>query len=455
MPIDKTLVASLDALESAQFLRRLADSEPTYAIKHALIQEAAYQSLLNRTRRDIHRHVANSIENLYADRLDENAGLLAHHYELAGDTEKAIHYLTRSGEQALRTSAFAEASSIFTRAYGLLAADDTRRKAALLVQRGEVYVYSSNYIEAGQLLREALTLATTDGDARTAASALSGLTRIANLQGAHDDALRFGGEAVHWARQANEPAVLALTLRRLGIAYNYLGNNELAANRLNESLALYRELGNLEGIAGCLNSLGIVAREQRALEQALAYIQEALAISRQLGDRYGVSNRLLNLGVIADEQEDFATAARYQQEALALAQEIGDREGVALITMNLGALTLKQGDPTVAMERYRTALVAAISLKAFALVPYLIAAVADLQVKTGHTVQGAEWLGLAFGHPTCTADTKHDFASTLSALRIALPAAELEAAMNRGQTMDLNAVVNEILNEPAGRTRNL
>jgi len=94
------LRADLAVLEAAEFIYPSSDSELAYIFKHALTQEAAYQSLLQRTRREVHQRVAQTYEELYADRLDEFAALLAQHYEVAGNTEKAIYYLSRAGERA-------------------------------------------------------------------------------------------------------------------------------------------------------------------------------------------------------------------------------------------------------------------------------------------------------------------------------------------------------------------
>src|SRR5574341_625457 len=80
----------LAELEAAGLVRRLDEPETSYLFKHTLTQETAYQSLLIRTRRDIHLQVANIYHDLYRDRLDEHAALLAHHYAEGGDDAQAL-----------------------------------------------------------------------------------------------------------------------------------------------------------------------------------------------------------------------------------------------------------------------------------------------------------------------------------------------------------------------------
>lgn len=107
----------LSELELAELIReKQRHPELEYIFKHALVQEAAYGSILADNRRGIHRRVARSIEVLFPDRLDEFASLLAHHYTCAEDWDKAQSYLFKAGEQAGRMAADAEALELLRRA---------------------------------------------------------------------------------------------------------------------------------------------------------------------------------------------------------------------------------------------------------------------------------------------------------------------------------------------------
>jgi predicted ATPase len=110
-------VAGLDEPALRAALDRLADAEllfvegvapqADYRIKHALIQDAAYDRLLKRRRQTLHRREA---EVLLAS-LAPEAEALAHHFTHAGQTELAIEWWGKAGDRALRRSAFAEAIS--------------------------------------------------------------------------------------------------------------------------------------------------------------------------------------------------------------------------------------------------------------------------------------------------------------------------------------------------------
>ena len=91
-----------------------------YTFKHALTQEVAYNSILAERRRKIHEQAARSIEQLFAQQLEDHWSGLTHHYLRGIDAEKAVHYARLAAEQAITRSAFPEATSITEAALALL-----------------------------------------------------------------------------------------------------------------------------------------------------------------------------------------------------------------------------------------------------------------------------------------------------------------------------------------------
>src|SRR3954470_18086022 len=101
-----TLTTRLEKIESSGLIR-LAQIKPEleYMFRHALVQDATYESLLKADRRSLHSAVGQTLEGLYAERLDEIAATLALHFERAEEYEKAVQYLIRAGEAAARVYA--------------------------------------------------------------------------------------------------------------------------------------------------------------------------------------------------------------------------------------------------------------------------------------------------------------------------------------------------------------
>jgi len=97
-------------LKDLQLIRdRTRMQELEYLFKHALAQEVAYESTLLQHRKALHLKVAQSVEKLFQERLHEFYGMLAYHYSKAEDQEKAEYWMTKAGEEALRSSASSEA----------------------------------------------------------------------------------------------------------------------------------------------------------------------------------------------------------------------------------------------------------------------------------------------------------------------------------------------------------
>ena len=112
----------LDTLE-AKGLIRLATYQPEleYLFRHALVQDAAYGSLLKQERRELHGRVGEILEQLYPERREELAPVLAMHFRQAGDSEKAIDYYVATGRHAIEGNAIQEGFSAFDQASKLIA----------------------------------------------------------------------------------------------------------------------------------------------------------------------------------------------------------------------------------------------------------------------------------------------------------------------------------------------
>ena len=122
MPV--TLEPQLRTLESLSLIRLLQEQpDLAYLFRHALIQEAAYGSLTRRHRQSLHLAIGEILEDLYPDRQDEVADLLAYHFAAAGDTQRAVPYARLAAQRALSTYAYDEAVLHLQRALDLLAAD--------------------------------------------------------------------------------------------------------------------------------------------------------------------------------------------------------------------------------------------------------------------------------------------------------------------------------------------
>ena len=135
------LEGHLITLQQEEMIReRTRLPELEYIFKHELTREAAYNGLLKKERRVFHRQVAEALERLFPDRIEEQVGLLAYHWERAGDAEKAAEYLLRGGDQARLAYAHQEAIEYYQRALAFLKEQEEHERAArTLMKLGLTY----------------------------------------------------------------------------------------------------------------------------------------------------------------------------------------------------------------------------------------------------------------------------------------------------------------------------
>jgi predicted ATPase/transcriptional regulator with XRE-family HTH domain len=161
-------------------------------------------------------------------------------------------------------------------------------------------------------------------------------------------------EGIAWLeRGLSEPAAPApLRARALALA-GWLARtaNDLAGatQLLEESLALYRQLGDLPGLTDALDSLGDTAYFGGDHERAWALHEENLSLRRALGDRWGEAMSLNSLGWAALAAGDHDRAASLLEEGLAIVRELGDQRGIAMILGSRGLLDLDRHDGAAAL----------------------------------------------------------------------------------------------------------
>ena len=119
---DNKLQEALEQLVNANliFRRGTTPAAASYRFKHALVQNAAYESLLRSTRQQLHARIADALETHFPDIADTQPEVLAHHYTEAELTERAIGYWQRAGEHAAKRAAHVEAISHLSRGLGML-----------------------------------------------------------------------------------------------------------------------------------------------------------------------------------------------------------------------------------------------------------------------------------------------------------------------------------------------
>jgi predicted ATPase/transcriptional regulator with XRE-family HTH domain/Tfp pilus assembly protein PilF len=139
-------------------------------------------------------------------------------------------------------------------------------------------------------------------------------------------------------------AVRAGALRTLGLLAYFQTDYHPARASLEQSLSLFRELGDTVAIAAVLNNLGNVVGDLGDYQRCRAFYEESLALKRELGDRWGIAATLNNLGVLFQDYGEYASAAACHEDSLAVRRQLQDTRGIAASLNNLGDIALATGD---------------------------------------------------------------------------------------------------------------
>lgn len=182
--------------------------EPLYFFKHALTQEAVYQTLLASRRQALHAAAGRAFERLYADHLEDVYDRLAYHYSEAGDPEKAVLYLIRFAERAAAGYAHAEAAralrDALEHASRLPDGERDRRTLEIVLQLAASLLPLAQLPESLELLERHLDTVERLGDPALAGRFFFWLAHTHSYLGNQLEAARHAGRAIEEARRCGD-----------------------------------------------------------------------------------------------------------------------------------------------------------------------------------------------------------------------------------------------------------
>jgi class 3 adenylate cyclase/predicted ATPase len=357
----------LSKLQLGEFIyEQPAIGDIEYTFKHALTHDVAYNSVLFEKRKLLHERVGAAIEALYQERLDDHLSALAHHYGQSRNTHKAIHYLRLAGAQAVQRSANHEAVSYFRRALEALESladpeERTRQELDILLELGPALMMTttSSAPDVRQVYARARQLAVDRGKLVELFVTVWGSWLVAYSSGDCTAQRKFIEELFHLARGQQDPGFLlqahhaawptaldagelaaslehcevGLTLYRkdehrghalvygghdpgvcgyhcAALLLQILGYPERALTRLNEGLALARELEHPPTRVHALSQAAETHFLRREPCIVLEVIEEWLPMVTAHGSAVGVANAMMLRGcaLVADRQYDAGLA---------------------------------------------------------------------------------------------------------------------------------------------------
>ncbi len=362
--LDEELDPHIQYLEDVSLVEALLNE---YAFRHVLIQETAYDSILIKTRTELHRQIGEALEELYANRIDEFAPLLANHFYAARDG-RSLQYDQMAGENAARLYANAEAATHFRRALEVAkrSPDNTEQITKLYAQLGPVLELGGHYEQAlqnydemqafghdhhepatemaalmakatmystftqihnsdlsEQLLLQALDISREIGD-RTAQAKLSWNLMLTYLFSKRlDQALEHGVLALSLARESGDREQLAFVLNDLCRLYTCRGEFAKAHAVIEEARQLWRALDNQVMLADSFGSEAEAYFNAGEFEPSLLCSQAALQITEKIENLWGQAYDRMLISFVHFEVGKVGEGIRLAEQSIQLADEAG------------------------------------------------------------------------------------------------------------------------------------
>jgi class 3 adenylate cyclase/tetratricopeptide (TPR) repeat protein len=243
------LISALNELtESGLAFRRGTPPEATYTFKHALVQDAAYDSLLKSRRQALHAKIARVLEEDFPNTKDTEPELLAHHLTAAGETETAIGYWQKAGELALKRLALNEAISHLNNGMELIGTlpqspERDGKELDLRTVLGTAWLALKGWSasEVWSSFHPALGLAKSLGRHEALVPIFYGLCTNVQVQGRVAEALDWVNEMLAAAEASGDPDLLILGHRAACTSYYFRGDFNQSREHGDRVLALYSE----------------------------------------------------------------------------------------------------------------------------------------------------------------------------------------------------------------------
>jgi predicted ATPase len=340
--------AGLDEAALRHGLARLIDAEilfargappaATYIFKHALIQETAYESLLKRTRQQLHARVAQGLEERFPERVAAEPEVVARHAEAAGLAATAATYYQRAGEQAQEQSAHEEAITRFRKALALVETlpvgpeRDAREERVQMALGGSlVAVRGYAHADTAKAYERARALCEAAGDEEALAAALVGLSLFYYVNGEPDRGIALAERVRAMGEETGNQSLVFRGHANLAPPKHYQGRFAVSLEHGERALALYDRVRNRAasfwygedqgvGVLGFMAwNLCFLGRPDRALARA----REGVGLARSLAHPFSLAWALFWETIVHWLRRDVAAQRERAAEVIALSDAQG------------------------------------------------------------------------------------------------------------------------------------
>jgi tetratricopeptide (TPR) repeat protein len=308
---------------------------------------------------------------------------------------------------------------------------------------------TSSYEERESLVEEAVIIFQELGDQNGLVNAFHLQGWSALHQGEFEKARQLFQEGLAISREVGHQGQIANSLDLLGKTAWVVGEYRQAEQLHQESLALWREIDNQGGIAQSLTLLGEDAMGMKALGKARHLIEESLAICQEFNLTWYMARSFNSLARVVYEMGEYTNAIQFAQECIEHSRTLSNTFWEALAFGVLGDATKDLGNLRRSRNYYRQALETAMTFGEKPAILLTLVGIANLLAIEGDKRKSLELLTLTRHHPASLQWTKDEATAQIAELEAELSPDVVFAAQERGQGLEMEPTIAELLTELA------
>jgi class 3 adenylate cyclase/tetratricopeptide (TPR) repeat protein len=280
--------------------------ELEYIFKHALTQEVAYNSLLQKRRKEIHEKIGGAIEELYPERIEEYYELLAHHYTRSDNTEKALEYLCLANQKAAKVTAMEEALTYFDE-------ENQERRISLLVNQWLVFFLLLKSPEYLELLTRYEPIAVGLSNPELLGLFYFGMVPSEYWLGNFDTAIQKATKAVELCQAAGNFEGAGFAYMVMQWSYLYKGDYYKAIALKEDTLLMTEKQFNLRVYMYAIAAVSYAYTWLGRWDEAVREGQEAMRIAEEYSVNSAISFAALGLSFAYTAKGDLARGKEYAE----------------------------------------------------------------------------------------------------------------------------------------------
>jgi predicted ATPase/class 3 adenylate cyclase len=339
---------TLKALEMIQQIQVLPEAE--YTFRHVLTQTVAYESLLLQRRKEIHGAIGLAIEELYSQRLEEQAPILAYHYIRSDQQKKAIEYALLAGDQAAGLYANTEAATYYEQAFAFsqtlpVSQQVQRWQIDAALKLAAVGITRQDIERDRRNLEQAHSVAKALNDERRLAKVLYWLGRVQYVLWSPEVAMQYARQSLEIADRLADDALAAPSINLIGRAYYQLSDFTQASRFLVRSIEQMRRIGNKVEESTASAFAGYLLAHLGEFDKALGHANHGIQLAREIQNPFAEANAYHFRGCISDQRGEWTRAIADYEKAIRIAEKAEDLFRIYMVKSWLGRAHAMIGEP--------------------------------------------------------------------------------------------------------------